>query len=187
MSYSVTCECGSRHAVSATQAGSMLECACGRSVDVPLLSALRKSAGESPIPLNTIERIRAMIQSGELPNGDICPYSGRPANSTIYFHVQCERSWVRGGDSWDTGKVIAYVLLFGWIGALIASKKSQPMEEIGRDTFLELPLRMSSDVASSVMRIRRQKKLKMLLRQTPIYARLLDESPEADVSPLRIV
>lgn len=128
-----------------------------------------------------------MIHSGELPSGDTCPYSSRPAKSTIYFHVQCERSWVRGGDSWITGKVLASVLLLGWSGAWLAARESPPSQEFGRDTVLELPLRVSSDVASAVMRIRRQKKLKVLLQQTPIYARLLEEFPDADVRPLRIV
>jgi len=185
MSYSVTCGCGEGHAVSATQAGSTLKCDCGRSIDVPRLSVLREFAGESPVPLNTIERIRAMIQSGDLPSGDICPYSGRPANSTLYVHVQCERSWVRGGDSWNIGTVIAYLLL-GWIAALIASRESQPEEELGRETSVELPLRISSDVDSKVVAIRGQKKLKKLLRETPIYAELLQEFPDANVRPLRI-
>ncbi len=186
MSYSVTCGCGATHTVTATQAGSTLRCACGTSIEVPLLSALRKSAGESPIPLNTIETIQAMIRRGELPSGDICPYSGRPANNTLFVHVQCERVWVRGGDSMGAGQVIAYVLLLGWIGALIASIKTRPREELGQDTSLELPLRISSDAGSKILRIRRQRALKMLLRKTPVYATLLEEFPEAYVRPLRI-
>ena len=131
MGYSVTCGCGATHDVTATQAGATLTCRCGRFLDVPGLSTLRKSAGECPIPRNTIERINAMIHNGELPSGEICPYSGRPANSSIYFHVQCERSWVRGGDSIDAGKAVALVLFLGWIGALIAYRKSGPREELG--------------------------------------------------------
>jgi hypothetical protein len=127
-----------------------------------------------------------MIESGDLPMGDVCPYSGRPANSTIYFNVQCERLWVRGDDSWTIDKAIAYVLLFGWVGALIASTRSRPPETLGRDTSIELPLRVSSDVASTVMAIRRQKKLKTLLRTTPAYAELLRDYPDAEVRPLRI-
>ncbi len=67
MSYSTACECGATHAVAATQAGTTLRCACGRSVTVPALSVLRQAAGQTPMPLNTVERIRAMIRDGELP------------------------------------------------------------------------------------------------------------------------
>jgi hypothetical protein len=162
-----------------------MKCSCGKSVDVPTLSNLRKSAGQSAIPLSTIDRIRIMVRDGALPAGEICPVSGRPADETILIDVQCERAWVRGGESWDTGKVIAYVLLFGWIGALIASRKSQPYEELGRDTSLTVPLRISSEVRPKLQRMRRQRKLKSLLSQTPIYSQLLKEYPEAIVSALK--
>ncbi len=126
-----------------------------------------------------------MVRDGALPAGDICPVSGRPANDTILLHVQCERPWVRGGDPWDTGKVIVYVLLFGWLGALIASRKTPPDEKLGRDTSVTIPLRISSDVRPKFERLRRQRKLKSLLPQTPIYSTFLKEYPEAWVSVLK--
>ena len=184
--YSVTCECGVLHPVSATQAGSTLTCRCGRPVDVPPLSSLRKSAGESPVPLNTIERIRAMIRSGELPSGDVCPYSGRRADDTMLFHIQCERTWVRGSGEWGTGKIVIYVWLLGLIGALIASLKSGPREELGRDISLEVPVRISADARPKLIKMRRQKTLKALLCETPIYSQLLQEFPGATIMPLRI-
>ena len=182
-SYSVFCECGVTHPVSATQAGSTMTCGCGRSVDVPTLSSLRKSAGESAIPSDTIETIQAMIRGGELPSGDICPYSGRPANDTIFFHVQCERVWVRGGESLESGN-FAYMFL-GWIGALIALQKLRPREELGRDISLEVPLCISSDVRPTIMGMRRQRGLKALLCQTHIYAQLLQEFPRATVTVIK--
>jgi len=183
MSYSVTCECGLVHSVSATDAGSTLRCRCGRSVDVPLLSSLRKSAGDEAFPLSTIERIRAMIRDGELPSGDICPCSGRPADDGILVHVQCERTWVRGGEPINSSKVLGCFLVFGWIGALIASLRMRPREDLGRDTSIQVPLRVSSDVRPKLLRMR-QKALKAILRQTPVYAQLLDEFPEAEVVPI---
>jgi hypothetical protein len=186
MNYSVTCGCGKEHAVEATQAGSTLKCVCGRSIAVPLLSKLRIAAGENAVPLNTIETIREMIRRGELPNGEVCPHSGRRADSTVYFRVQCERMWVRGNESANIGLMVVYFLLLGWIAVFVASQKSRPVEELGRDTSLELPLRVSSEVSAKIIRMRRQKRLKQLLRTTPIYATLLDEFPEAAVTPMRI-
>jgi hypothetical protein len=155
-------------------------------VDVPLLSALRRSAGQTAIPLNAIEVIQALIRDGELPNGEVCPYSGAPANSTVSVCVQCERSWVRGSDSLSTRSAILYVLFLGWIGALIAYCKSssRPREELGRDTVIDLPIRVSSGATSKLMRLRNQRKWKSLLRKTPAYARLLDEFPSARVIPI---
>ena len=126
-----------------------------------------------------------MIRDGEAPGGDVCPYSGRPANDCIIVRVQCERLSVRGGGDGGGLAILAYGLLFGWIGHfMVAREEAKPLEVLGRDTCLEIPLRISSDVASQVVRIRRQKTLKRLLRQTPIYAALLDEFPQSHVSPL---
>ena len=182
MNYSVTCSCGAVHAVTATQAGATLRCTCARSIDVPPLSTLRRSAGESPYPQNTIEKIRAMIHNGELPSGEVCPFSGRPADDTILLHVQCERSWVRGSDASDTDTKILYVLLFGWIGALFASRKTGPRQEMGRDTSVDVPVRIASSVRAKLLGTRRQSALKALLKQTPIYAQLLEEFPAARVT-----
>jgi hypothetical protein len=183
--YSVKCDCGASHHVTATQAGSAIACSCGKSVNVPTLTLLRRSVGETAAPLNTIELIRAMIRDGTLPDGKICPYSRRPANDTILFNVECERSSVRGGEPLDMGKMVTYVFLFGWIGALIASRKSQPREEFGRDTSVTIPVRISSDVRDKIVRLRRQRKLKSLVSETPLYARLLHEYPAARVTVQR--
>ncbi len=186
MTYSTACECGAVHAVAATQAGTTLECKCGRSVAVPALSALRLSAGETPIPLNTVERIEAMIRDGELPSGGVCPLSGRPADRVVHFRVECEQSWVRHRDSGDSGHRFALTLLFGLLGGWLISWGADPteVETMGRDTAVTVPLGVASEARSKVMRMRRQKALKALLRSTPIYAELLDQFPNAHVRVL---
>ena len=142
------------------------------------------NAGESVIPRNTLETIRQLIRDEELPNGQLCPYSGRPANDVIWVHVECERSWVRGGDM-DTGKAIVWVLFLGWIGAIIAtidSSNSRPREECGRDTSVAVPLRISSDIRPKLLRLRRQGEWKAILRRVPIYAQLLNDYPTAKIT-----
>jgi hypothetical protein len=181
MSYTVNCECGAPHEVSANQAGANLACSCGRTVNVPALSSLRKSVGETPVPMNTIQTIQMMLRNGELPSNAICPYSGRPANETMIFHVQCERTWTRGGDP-NEGNIL-YGLLAGFRSFTIAATCAQPAEQLGRETSLELPIRISSDVREKLKKNRRQKKLRALLQETPIYSQLLQEFPEATVTP----
>lgn len=102
------------------------------------------------------------------------------------LHIQCERSWVRGSGEWDTGKIIAYMFLLGWIGALIAWSKSKPKEEFGRDTWITVPIRISTQVRTRALRMRRQSKLRAVLRKTPIYSRLLQEFPGATVTPMQL-
>ncbi len=124
-----------------------------------------------------------MIRNGELPTDKVCPLSGRNADETIEFHIHCERSWVRGGEPTDIGKILAYYMLFGWTGAIIASRKMQTREEFGRETSVTVPVRISSDVRAKIFRMRRQKTLKSLLHNVPIYQRLLREYPDAIVMP----
>ena len=180
--YSVSCECGARVSVAARQAGSTIACTCGQTITIPLLSALRRSAGQST--KTTIEQIDGMIRNGELPIDTVCPLSGRIADETIVFHIQCERSWVRGGEPLDFGKILAYYLLFGWIGAIIVSRKMEKREEFGRETSLTVPVRISSDVKAKIFGTRRQQTLKSFLHHVPIYQSLLREYPDAVVTPI---
>jgi hypothetical protein len=179
--YSVTCACGSTYVVHASQAGSVIRCGCGAAIDVPRLSRLRAASGENPIPLNSVERIRAMIRSGELPKGDLCACCGRPANAVMFLRVQCEHTWVTGGagaSRWRWG-----LLFLGWIGTVLAlAAKSPPREEFGRDVSVDLPLCVSSDCRPRLLGVRRQRKLKELLAAVPIYEELLNEFPRAIVS-----
>lgn len=182
MSYFVTCPCGRNQEVQASQAGSPIHCICGRVIDVPALSKLRASAGEEAIPRSTIERIQAMIRAGALPTGEVCPFSGRPANDVIMVRVQCERSWVTGGPISFPEKFLAFAL-FGLGGFLIASRMARPKEELGRETSVDVPLRISGDCRSKLLRMKKQRRWKRLLRQTPIYNELLNEFPGALITP----
>lgn len=182
MEYSVHCECGRSHPIQATQAGALLLCQCGRRVDIPTLSSLRSSAGESPIPLNTIQQIRAMIRDGTLPANEICPMSGRPATTVIWLHIQCERVWTENaGGGRDLPKLLAPLLRLH-LREAARWESYKPAIIKGRDTSVGVPLRVSPDAIATIRRIRRQRKLKILLEQTPIYRQLLGEYPEAMVS-----
>lgn len=180
MTYSVRCECGEVQTVSATQAGSTIQCSCARTISVPRLSQLRVAAGENSVPQSAVERVQAMIHRGELPTGNICPLTGRPANCVVYVNMQCEQKYVRKihGDS----SVSLLPLLFGGVVghllALLLSQRPAGNEVLGRDTWIDLPLRISSDAKSKFLRCR-QSKLKSLLQQTPAYAELLKGYPHA--------
>ena len=178
--YSVNCECGKSIAVAQSQAGASVICDCGKTVPVPLLSALRRAAGESNRTI--IEELRFQIANKELPYGNLCPFSGKLADYIVTINVQCERSWTRGGEELSLNKIIAFYIPFGWLGALIASRRMMPLEEFGRETVIDLPLKVSTEMRSQVTRMRSQKSLKTALRTVPIYEKLLDEYPDSVVS-----
>lgn len=183
MSYSVACECGINYPVSLTDAGLPIDCTCGRSFYVPSLAKLRASAGESPVPLNTIETIQAMVHQGSLPTGETCPYSGEPANETVVFRVQCEAPWlgVRGPTFLQR---FLLSLIFGGFWRLFLALNSEDTTECGRDTSVDVPLLISGNYRGKVIQLRNQSKLKAMLSKTPIYAKLLKEFPEATVQTL---
>jgi len=186
MAYSVSCKCGECHSVSATQAGVTIACRCGNSVVVPRLSDLRRSAGETPIRNGVVERIQSMIWSGEIPGDGVCPYSHRPADAVAVFVVQCEWKWKTGGERDVSFLVHCLTLFSSTLAWLIARANSRPEQEFGRDTVLELPLRISADVGDEITALRDQKKLRMLLCSVPIYTELFATYPAATIKPLRV-
>ena len=183
MNLTVQCDCGKRLPVAATSAGSEVTCSCSRQVTVPTLSELRRSAGLNPIPLNTVETIQRLVLNGELPNEKTCPISGRIEVTTVLFRIDCESKWVKGREPMSIHWIVVYVLFLGWLGALLAAiRNDTPREELGRDVSVDVPMRISSDSLTNVLKLTSQRKLKRILKHNPIYAKLLSEYPAAFVS-----
>jgi hypothetical protein len=144
---------------------------------------LRSSAGESPIPLNTIQQIQAMIRDGALPANEICPMSGRPATAVVWLHIQCERIWTED-ESYGRDLAMVFFALFTVVARMrnaFRSETYKPPVTKGRDTSVSVPVRVSPDVIATIRKMRHQRKLKILLEQTSIYRQLLCEYPEATV------
>ena len=169
MGYSATCDCGIVYPVNPTDAGLPIDCKCGKSFYIPSLAKLRESAGETPVPLNTVETIQVMMRSGKLPSGDTCPYSGRPANETVFFRVHCENTWDGTDGAWSsdasTPKTILMMIIkimFGGLGGLAiqaALNNSHRGDAYGEDTSIDVPLRVSADDREEILRIKDLSKL----------------------------
>ena len=147
MKYEVTCSCGQVLPVTATQAGSTLQCRCERSIKVPRFSALRAAAGETAMPLNAAERVRHGVLNKTLPDNDICPLTGRIPDAVAVFRIRCERVWQRrvNDDSFSTGNALLWGLIAGPAGIMFAVLRNlignrlspSEMEELGRNTVVE--------------------------------------------------
>lgn len=169
----------------ATAAGSEVACQCGRAVDVPPLSQLRVMVGDAAYETSTIGAIHRMIRNDELPAGNACAISGQATDDTAVLRIQCERVWTRGSGLDAEDRALIGFFLLGWIGAILGwTKKDTPRKEFGRETYLDVPLRVCSDLQSSLSG-KGQTALKSLLRQVPIYDTLLNEYPEAVVIPTK--
>jgi hypothetical protein len=90
------------------------------------------------------------------------------------------------GGELSFGKLLFFYMLFGWISLFFVKPAALTEETLGRDTSVDVPLRVSSDVRESVCRLRGQSRLKKMLRCTPIYAKLLKEFPRAVVKPVSL-
>jgi hypothetical protein len=162
--------------VSAGQAGTTIACECGRSISVPSLGKLRELTGRGRYEAGTIDRIYAMIKSGQLPSGERCVVSGEYTHDVFDLWVQAEKIFTG-----DENRFARFLVAF-FISPLLIRPYFQPERaNVGRETFVPTPLRVAPSYHGRV-RAASQRKLKRWLRSIPIYAELLHEYPLATVS-----
>ena len=99
MEFYIACSCGRQIPVSASQAGTAVECACGLTCEVPGLGELRRQAGMSSYRAHPADVVRAMLARGELPPGDTCAKCGMPASEVLDVTAECERMWTKAEQS----------------------------------------------------------------------------------------
>jgi len=175
----VTCPCGERLAVTSGMAGESVPCRCGRKLAVPPLSELRRRAGADAYVTNAVEAVRKKLNRGELPAGPGCILCGSPAHSTVACRVVCERAFA-GRESEDGGSFLAFLML-GGLSFLRRKRPGGSGEVHGRDTDVELPLRLCDSCRSNAGNLRRPRALRRLIAAVPDYQRVLDEYPEAEL------
>ena len=96
MPLSVTCTCGLVYSVSSTRAGTLMACRCGRVVAVPeanrptpppVAAIGPDQPREASTADDTIQTIKRMIRTRELPPSGACPHSGKPGNDVVVFRI----------------------------------------------------------------------------------------------------
>lgn len=181
--YAVDCPCGKEIPVATSMAGSNVTCSCGASVAVPRLSELRQRIGLAAYESGTIDTIHRMIDTSELPCGSECVISGMRTTDVFVVRVECERTWIKGPGKGRFLFVIFLLLLPFWMIWLAVAKtlSDEPRQELGRDTNVDLPLRVHCDFHGQFRKTKSQRELKKLLRTVPIYAKLLEEYPYAKI------
>ncbi len=167
--YPVVCDCGYTHRVSEGSAGALLDCGCGRQVRVPSLRALRRAAGE-PVATPEME-IRALLLDGDLPEEPDCLCCGMPTDDVCHAGVVCERSEVVGDTDW---KLNLLPLLFG----RLVFTRSRQTQDRGHDISFRLPLRICRECVQGLNR----RTLVEAMRRVPVYDRLLQSYPHAEIT-----
>jgi hypothetical protein len=170
----VECECTNKRPVTPAQCGTTIQCLCGRTINVPRLSEVRRNCGQSN--LSTIERMRQMIHDNELPSDPLCSVCRSKNGAVIQCTVQCETYSVAGPGYWGAffGMLFSPLQLFfgstSWLGYRNA-------EVHGRNTAVTVPISVCDQCDRRFRKSDSERKLAM--RGTTLYASLLDDYPDA--------
>ena len=178
MDYQVACACHKIHRVTTGDAGTSLTCSCGRMVEVPSLTVLRREAGEIGGSPELI--LESMLRDGDLPQHSYCVECHAVTDHIRFFSAICEtpdlKKTIRGCS------YIAYYLVFGLLASVIIRtiQTQTPEEEHGRRVKFRLPLRIchicdSKRTAADSMAV---------LSQVPVYAHLFKKYPHAIITAL---
>lgn len=174
MNLFVTCECGQKKEIIPANCGSSVNCICGKTIDVPRLSDVRRSCGQTPYATTIIERLHSMSRSNELPPTDRCCCCQSIAIENVSCIVQCESHAISGPGFWKTCVMI--VLSPSWILSMLLSSFGTP-EVHGRATAIRLPLPVCGLCKKKVLASDAERK--KALRNIPLYEELLLKYPDA--------
>jgi hypothetical protein len=172
MQFHVDCECGKQIAVNEGSAGAIASCACGRSISVPSLIQLKRQAGLTADEINPELVIQSRLARGELPGDSRCAHCGVNAAEIVLIDVVCEKEWTQQKEGFRWGLLLVTLLLpfkvLSW----------QREVKHGRNVVYRLPLAVCKRCQDEH---RKPRELKHGLRRIPVYARLLDKHPQAEV------
>ncbi|MEO2091050.1 MAG: hypothetical protein ABGY75_16390 [Gemmataceae bacterium] len=174
--YPVVCECGKTHPVGGGAAGSSLACGCGRTVEVPTLTALKASAGgEGLAPEMEIE---GLLLARKLPLEPDCALCRRPTDDKFHCQVRCEAPTLKPPMTF--WQLVLMVLFFPFLGAklffaaVLIDKADGTLT--GRDVSFRLPVRMCR---ACMAELESWEVVTQAIRRTPVYAHLLDKYPNS--------
>lgn len=167
----VTCECSQRREVTPAQCGTSVKCFCGRSLNVPRLSELKRQCGQSN--LTTIEQARLQASQDQDGATRQCAACDLRAGVTTYCTIQCESTVTKG-----SGFMGNFVLMWiNLIGGLMASRNYSNPEVHGRNTAIRIPIAICEDCMTTFAKSDTMRKT--VLRKTTTYKQVLAEYPDA--------
>jgi hypothetical protein len=158
-------------------------------VPVPLLSELRKLAGQDPYITNAREKIQRLLASGYIPPGEVCVMCGLRTAEVWQCTAACERKWVERRRETGNSALMALRMIFSPLTMALASftrsadGEDEMQVERGRDVVVKLPLRLCQNCREKRL-LAKAEDLRRALGRVPEYAELLKEYPDAELSSL---
>ncbi len=176
--YSYSCPCGVTTPISTSQAGSQLNCDCGKSVKVPSLSVLRTLSGKDSYEAGVVDEIKRMIRSGCLPSVEKCLLSKQATEDVVTANILIPRFFKdQASDDWKIA------MIFGWTAVLLLNIFRKPAFEEEGSFAIKVPVRASASQQPK-LRTLSQHRLRKLMQIEPLYARLLKENPNSQITIL---
>ncbi len=176
MDLSVTCECGVKTQVTPTMCGSSVACDCGKAIQIPRLSELRRNSGLTPVIVDVADKLQAMLVDGLLPTEVDCVSCGSPTNLYLACEIECERMFAK------KSSYASYFLQF-WLAPiwiLAATKREYDNPEVhGRELVVKTPMRICETCFSKI-NLNRETCIGFM-RTNELYAKLLSRYPNAMV------
>jgi hypothetical protein len=178
MQYELDCECGNKILVRETAAGAREQCQCGRTLVAPSLHELRRRAGLPEPGLSPEKVVETLLLAGRLPEDNHCVLCGTITDGVICCTTECERAYVQRGQPSAWAYLLA-IITFGWIGAAVVRASAGEDREWGKDRIFPLPLQIC---AACRPQLTGPAELKAALSRVPVYQRLLQKYPYAQVT-----
>lgn len=174
MEITIACPCGAKFTRNEGSAGARFKCACGQDLQVPALAELRRMSGEPEDP----ERlIRAGLDERELfPDGACCRCQVR-TEAWVPVLIECEPGCTEGGFDWRAVLLaLAMSCILLPIGFILLVRSWRPQTGHAGKGY-RVPLLVCPECQKRLDR----ETLIQCVRSVPVYDRLLNKYPEANV------
>jgi len=177
MDYWVDCTCGNHIDVSAAQAGTSVSCRCGKVVQVPSLTELRRQSIAIDDDVSPEFVIRTVYGSGKVAvGGDACACCRAAAAERVLCTIEYEKPFFKRERFWPLWILFGVFSLPVMLYYLAVRRESRLLSE-GRsvDVYVTLCSKCQKSAPEKGM-------LEELLRGEPPFARLLVKYPQAEIS-----
>jgi hypothetical protein len=183
----LTCDCGAEIDGHQGNAGSNVDCRCGKSVAVPKLSELRKLAGKSAYATNPADMVRELASNGTNPGSANCLECGASGGDLYRCEVVCEQSYANKAPANEgygfihrTASVL--MLLFLPFSIWFSKRQNADQKEAeirGHDISVTFPIRVCRPCTLVGCDPTKQRSLRQLLEKASEYRAVLDYYPNA--------
>jgi hypothetical protein len=141
----------------------------------------RRNSRRATFSAGTEDWIRQKLINEQVSSERTCAGCGIETDNTLQCILECERPYQSGPGFWKRFFAGLFGFLFFWPLLLLLLGKDKT-EMLGRESVLELPLRLCHGCQMKLGAKPRPREIAALLRKVPVYDKLLSEYPRASIT-----